>query len=51
MIKVIINTITQIRDKTSNTTQGQKWFEGWKQHSYKFENENRKIIIKTMLNT
>ena len=29
---MIIKTITQTRDKTTNTTQGETEFEGWKQN-------------------
>ena len=31
MIKMTIITMIQMRDKTTNTTQDQKEFEGWKQ--------------------
>ena len=31
MIKMTINTMIQMRDKTTNATQDQKEFEGWKQ--------------------
>ena len=32
MIKMITNTITQIRDKTTNATQDEIEFEGWKEN-------------------
>ena len=41
----MINTITQIPDKTANATQDQLEFDSSKQKQ-QIENENRKIIIK-----
>ena len=47
---MIINTITQIRDKTTNATQEQIEFEGWKENKSENKSENRKRIIKAILN-
>ena len=44
---MIINTIIQIRDETTNATQDQIAFEGWKWNWWENKYENK--IIKAML--
>ena len=47
---MIINTITQIRDKTANATQDQIEFERWTKNYSEIKNENKKGIIRAILN-
>ena len=47
---MIINAITQIRDKTTNATQDQIEFKRRKEKQQEIENENRNGITKTILN-